>query len=213
MAKVAGFGHAGTFGSKGSDQQIPGINASGFGKRLEAGSAMFYTKGRGGWPRSADNAAWAAGALEGLGGPAQCDNSGWTQWQQGFTPKEHREILDRQWVIEFQAEREDRERTYRADREDADLEFREKSEAEIRDFREHQERQADNRHSDALKQARMQHNKEMWIVGGAVTIAIAIITLFAAVVERGHVWPLFSWEQTTQSVPNTADSPPQSSSE
>lgn len=50
--------------------------------------------------------------------------SNYTPWHQGFTPKEHREMIDRQWERNWQLERE---------RED-------------RKWREHQERKADERH-------------------------------------------------------------------
>ena len=30
-----------------------------------------------------------------------------TKWQQGFTPKEHREMIDRQAMLKWQTERED----------------------------------------------------------------------------------------------------------
>ena len=36
-----------------------------------------------------------------------------TPWHPGFTPKEHQEMLDRQWLLEWQAEREDDDRRIR----------------------------------------------------------------------------------------------------
>jgi hypothetical protein len=30
------------------------------------------------------------------------DCKGFVEWQQGFTPKEHREMLDRKWQMEFE---------------------------------------------------------------------------------------------------------------
>jgi len=41
--------------------------------------------------------------------------SSFTPWQQGFTPKEHREMLDRQKMLDWQAEREDKDRKWRED--------------------------------------------------------------------------------------------------
>ena len=35
---------------------------------------------------------------------ASHDNDGFIRWQQGATPKEHREMLDRQWMIEREHE-------------------------------------------------------------------------------------------------------------
>jgi hypothetical protein len=34
----------------------------------------------------------------------QCN--GFVKWQQGYSPKEHREMLDRKWVLEYQEKRE-----------------------------------------------------------------------------------------------------------
>ena len=36
-----------------------------------------------------------------------------TRWQQGFTPKEHREILDRQQLLQWQDKREEKDRQFR----------------------------------------------------------------------------------------------------
>ena len=43
-----------------------------------------------------------------------CNDQTFTEWQQGFTPKEHREMLDRQWLLERQEAREDADRAWRA---------------------------------------------------------------------------------------------------
>jgi len=37
-----------------------------------------------------------------------------TPWQQGFTPKEHREMLDREKMLKWQADREDADRKWRS---------------------------------------------------------------------------------------------------
>lgn len=37
----------------------------------------------------------------------------WRRWQQGFTPKEHREMLDREWMLKYQAERKESDRNFR----------------------------------------------------------------------------------------------------
>ena len=43
-----------------------------------------------------------------------CDNLGeWVKWIQGFTPKEHREMLDRQWQIETERKRRNSDRWWR----------------------------------------------------------------------------------------------------
>jgi hypothetical protein len=40
---------------------------------------------------------------------------GFVKWQHGFTPKEHREMLDRKELLKWQAKREDDDRQWRAD--------------------------------------------------------------------------------------------------
>lgn len=42
------------------------------------------------------------------------DCPSFTTWQQGFTPKEHREMLDRERLTKWQADREDADRDWRA---------------------------------------------------------------------------------------------------
>lgn len=48
----------------------------------------------------------------------QCE--GFVKWSQGFTPKEHQDMLDRQWKVEYERRRdqEDREWRDRKDKED-----------------------------------------------------------------------------------------------
>lgn len=41
----------------------------------------------------------------------QCDD--FTEWQQGFTPKEHREMIDRKKMIQWQAEQKKQDRKWR----------------------------------------------------------------------------------------------------
>lgn len=54
------------------------------------------------------------------------DCESFTPWQQGFTPKEHREMLDQQVLREWQAKREDADRQWRREREAEDKRFRTK---------------------------------------------------------------------------------------
>ncbi len=94
-------------------------------------------------------------------------------WRQGFTPKEHSEMSDRQWQID----REDRR-----DREDK--EWRDRQRKEDLDWRQTQETKASSR-----------HRNELWVVGGAVTLALIIGSIVAAIVERGYFWPLWKFTQ------------------
>ncbi len=94
---------------------------------------------------------------------------GFTEYQQGFTPKEHREMLDRQWQLEYEAKR---------DKED-------------KEWRESQETKAEGRHQQQLGVLKQLHKREMWIVGGAVTVAILIITMIGAAIEAEWFAPFF----------------------
>ncbi len=42
------------------------------------------------------------------------DCTEYTDWQQGFTPKEHREMLDREKMLKWQADREDADRKWKS---------------------------------------------------------------------------------------------------
>jgi|SRR3972149_4593907 len=84
-----------------------------------------------------------------------------TAWKFGFTPKEHREMLDRQWMLDFQTKREN----------------------EDREWREHQEQEASKRWQQAEERADKRHTKELWIIGGVVTVAFSAVQLVAAVIE------------------------------
>jgi len=81
---------------------------------------------------------------------------GYTKWQQGFTPKEHREMLDSQKMLQWQAEREDADRAWR----------------------ERQDRLADER-------AENRHWREIAIVGVLVGGAAIVAQIVAAFIERG----------------------------
>lgn len=50
-----------------------------------------------------------------------------TPWQQGFTPKEHREMVDRQWMIDRE-DRRDKEMRDREDRRDREAKSRHRNE-------------------------------------------------------------------------------------
>jgi len=96
----------------------------------------------------------------------ECDL--FTEWKQGFTPKEHQEMIDRQRRLEFEACKD----------------------AEDKKWREGQEEKADQRHQDQIKLLKGIHRREMWIVGGAVTLVIIIVTIIGAAIEAGwfKIW-------------------------
>lgn len=84
-------------------------------------------------------------------------------WQQGFTPKEHRELSDRKWMLEFQDKREKE-----------DKEWREKQRRMDLDWREDQEKRTEGR-----------HRWDLILTGGIATVAICAATIIAAFIARG----------------------------
>ncbi len=44
----------------------------------------------------------------------EIDCKEFTKWQQGFTPKEHREMIDREWMMQHEEERENADRKWRS---------------------------------------------------------------------------------------------------
>ncbi len=93
------------------------------------------------------------------------DCEGFTVWQQGFTPKEHREMLDRMWM----AEREDsRDAVLRA--------------SEDRRYRQMVERE-DRRDENTQRLQERLHNRELWFLGVAVTVALVGGSIIAAIIE------------------------------
>lgn len=95
--------------------------------------------------------------------PPESHRLGFAEYQQGFTPKEHRGMLDRQWLL-------DRE---------------ERQDKEIREWQRSQEDKSDKRHKEQLGTLKGIHKREMLIVGIGVTIAIAIVSFIGAAIEAG----------------------------
>ncbi len=93
----------------------------------------------------------------------ECDSL--AEYQQGFTPKEHREMLDRKWMLNYQAAREKEDKQWRDDQRRRDLEWREK-----------QEKSAENR-----------HRWDLIIVGIVATLVLSFSAIAAALIER-KIW-------------------------
>ncbi len=102
------------------------------------------------------------------------DRKLFTPWQQGFTPKEHREMLDRKQLLELQTKREDDWQR-----------FQEQMAADDKKWREQQEKDAEARHKEQLQEMRGIHNQEMKIMGGIVTAVIFIITIIGSSIQAG----------------------------
>mgnify|MGYP001618254105 CR=1 FL=1 len=64
--------------------------------------------------------------------PRPCANSesklGFVKWEQGFTPKEHREMLDRERLLKLQFDREDADRLWRERQEEREHKWRKEDE-------------------------------------------------------------------------------------
>ena len=88
-------------------------------------------------------------------------------------------MVDRQRLLEFQRKREDDWQKWQADMAATDKAWREGQATEEKRWREEQERRVDRRHV-----------RELQIVGGLVTIALILATLFGAILERGYFWPI-----------------------
>jgi len=71
-------------------------------------------------PHQCASATGRQGVLQAEIGPCV----GFTKWDLGFTPKEHREMLDRQRLLEWQAEREDDDRKWHAKQREEDNRIR-----------------------------------------------------------------------------------------
>jgi hypothetical protein len=91
-----------------------------------------------------------------------------TSWQQGFTPKEHREMLDRQRRLQ---QEEDIRRAIWA-REDA----RDKAQAAA--------------HSEEMETLKQQHRAQLLVFGGLIGAATVAAGILDGLVSRGvDVWP------------------------
>jgi hypothetical protein len=93
---------------------------------------------------------------------------GFTPWQRGFTPREHREILDRPWRLEN--DQRIRESVWkREDTRDAEMSRRE----DARD-----------------NESRTRHWRELGVFGGVIAIATVVGGAVDGVVSRGlNLWP------------------------
>ncbi len=96
------------------------------------------------------------------------------QWRQGFTPKEHAEMQDGRLLLDSQIRREDEDRKWRA-----------QMAKEDRQWRESQEEKAESRHNEQMSAMRGMHKREMLVMGGAVTLAIFVITIIGAAIQAG----------------------------
>ncbi len=76
-------------------------------------------------------------------------------------------MLDRKWQLEFQAKSEKEDRQWREEQRRKDLEWRNTQE----------------------EKATKRHRWDLIILGIVVTLIIAIVTILAAFIKRGSLWP------------------------
>ncbi len=86
-----------------------------------------------------------------------------TKWQQGFTPKDHREMMDRDKMLKWQTEREEVDRKWREDQRKDDLLWR----------------------ADQEQKASRRHRWDLIIIGIVATLLICGATIAAAFIARG----------------------------
>jgi len=71
---------------------------------------------------------WGSYVLEVINSERRCPPNrevlGFTKYQQGFTPKEHREMLDRERLLQWQEEREKSDRSFRIQESGANRRYR-----------------------------------------------------------------------------------------
>jgi hypothetical protein len=114
--------------------------------------------------------------LEVITKPRECANSesrlGFVKWEQGLTPKEHREMLDRQWRLDY----EQRVRQAIDAREDArDVAMNAREDA--------RDQTAETRHGENLRILKSQHRWQLFWFGVAVVIA----TVIGSMIQAGWV--------------------------
>lgn len=118
----------------------------------------------------------ASGILPVIQKPRNCDS--FTAWKHGFTPKEHQEMLDREWLLKFQTEREDADRRWRQECDERDKAWRERQDKDEHAWRERQAATEERRHRVNL------------IVMGLLTI---IAGLVGAAIQADWIPNFFSW--------------------
>lgn len=93
-----------------------------------------------------------------------------TDWQQGFTPKEHAEMLQEKVRLEWQKQREEADRAWRETQAQQAREWRKEDEAQEREDRNNE---------------RTWKLMELAVMGGIVTVVSAVVQIIAAYISRG----------------------------
>lgn len=127
--------------------------------------------------------------------PRECD--GFTEWQQGFTPKEHLEMIQEKDRLAWQKERED-----------ADREFQSQQVARAEQFQADEAARADKRHKDDIDLYGRGQRAEWWRLFAAVVLG--------AILASGVPWFVkgkTSTDDSTKPKGQLVQSPPPASAE
>jgi len=107
---------------------------------------------------------------------ASCGENAFIRWVPGLSIRDHKEMLDRKFMIERE-DRRDREMREREDRRDALVTARE-------DVRDERENARDKREDDRDRGVEKRHRTELWVLGWVIagaTVASAIISAGATI--------------------------------
>lgn len=111
----------------------------------------------------------------------KCDS--FTRWKQGHSPKEHWEMLDRQWMLEFQAKREDEFRRWQRDADQADKQWHETQAQADKEWR---ESQAKEERQWRERQERLSATHHRWEIG-ILGFAAMVVALVSALIQAGWI--------------------------
>ena len=104
-----------------------------------------------------------------------------TPWQQGYSAKEHKAMVDaeelRMWQLQVQRE----EREYRDRQRKEDIEDRERRIKEEREYRDRRDRDDQEWRLRQERENRRQSSRQLWIAGVLTALAVAIILAAAQI--------------------------------
>ena len=112
---------------------------------------------------------------------------GFVPWMQGFTPKEHKEMLLTEASLRIQKEQAEADREERRRREEADRRWRDDQSA-----KDHAWREAESRW----------RRHELIVMGGIVTLISVVAQIAAAFIERGDLLKPQEPQPTAKSTPS-----------
>lgn len=116
-----------------------------------------------------------------------CDE--FTPWKQGLSPREHREMLDRKWMLEQQTQRDEAQRSWLERQAERDHEWRVQQDERDRRWREEQASKADQREQDRDKQDRQwrREDRRTSLVTLASGMLIGILGVVGSLIAAGKL--------------------------